>query len=97
MKNKIRAPQRANLIPENAQWLGGVGAGSWFLLRKEEKYKISRYSEDGDLECESFFEVKASDFQFNQPFEFTYLSHCNQCTIIQNNVKYLFKRLENED
>ena len=89
MKGKIRTPQKVNQIPENAQWLGGIGAGSWFLLRQEENYKISRYSEDGDLECEGFFEVNDSDFQFNRPFEFTYLSHCKECTIFQNNKKVL--------
>ena len=38
-------------ISENAQLLKGIGASSWFEIRKEgDVFRIKRYSEEGILE-----------------------------------------------
>jgi len=54
---------------------------------------IARYSPEGIPECKGRFSG-AGDGQFNaeKQFRFTYLSHCNKVTIIQDNKIYEFFR-----
>ena len=79
-------------IEETAQLLKGIGASSWFHVSKEEKnYRITRHSEEGTEECSRIFVVNDSTFNINKPFKFTYISHCKECTILQNNKTYNFK------
>jgi hypothetical protein len=79
-------------IEETAQLLTGIGASSWFHISKEEEnYRIKRYSEEGKEECSRIFTVNDSTFNINKPFKFTYISHCKECTILQNNKTYIFK------
>jgi len=79
-------------IEETAQLLTGIGASSWFHISKEEEnYRIKRYSEEGKEECSRIFSVNDSTFSINKPFKFTYISHCKECTILQNNTTYIFK------
>lgn len=87
-------PIKHNSIPKNAQWLSGVGSGSWFVLTKEKQgYKIQRFSAEGKLECSGIFTPNISGFTVNEKHEFTYLSHCLMCTIIQKNQTFIFKPL----
>ena len=79
-------------IEETAQLLIGIGASSWFhILKEDENYRIKRYSEEGKEECSRIFTVNDSTFNINKPFKFTYISHCKECTILQNNTTYIFK------
>jgi len=79
-------------IEETAQLLIGIGASSWFhILKEDENYRIKRYSEEGKEECSRIFTVNDSTFNINNPFKFTYISHCKECTILQNNKTYIFK------
>ena len=84
-------------IPGNAQWLSGtVGSGSWFSLTDEKnKYRIQRFSSEGKLECDRIFTVDNSAFDLHIDYKFTFLSHCKECTIIQNEITYKF--YHNED
>ena len=79
-------------IPEKAQWLGGtVGSGSWFFISaKKSKYRIQRFSAEGKLECDRIFTVDNSTFDLQINYQFTFLSHCKECTIIQNEITYKF-------
>jgi len=85
-------PNRHINIPESAQWLSGsVGSGSWFFLStKGNDYQIKRFSPEGILECDRFFTVDNKAFDINIDFQFTFLSHCKECTIIQNEITYKF-------
>ena len=85
-------PKRHINIPESAQWLSGsVGSGSWFFLStKGNDYQIKRFSPEGILECDRFFTVDNKAFDINIDFQFTFLSHCKECTIIQNEITYKF-------
>ena len=79
-------------IEETAQLLIGIGASSWFhILKEDENYRIKRYSEEGKEECSRIFTVNDSTFNINKPFKFTYISHCKECTVLQNNKTYIFK------
>lgn len=78
-------------IAKEAQLIGGVGASSWFTIQKEkELYRIERFSLEGKLECSSIFKVIPNSFDVNSPYKFTYLSHCKECTIIQNKITFKF-------
>ena len=79
-------------IPEKAQWLSGtVGSGSWFFISiVNSKYRIQRFCPEGKLECDRIFTVDNSDFDLHIDYQFTFLSHCKECTIIQNEITYKF-------
>ncbi len=65
----------------------------WFNIKpNNDKYLVSRYNQDGVLECEGKFAVsKNSIFNNNLPFKFIHLSHCSKITIQQNNTIIEFK------
>ena len=68
-----------------------VWAGSWFEINKEgENFRIKRYSEEGVLECSRVFSTKSNNFDINKKYEFTYISNCKQCKIIQDNKTFTF-------
>tara|TARA_B100000242_G_scaffold176302_1_gene126351 strand:- start:316 stop:594 length:279 start_codon:yes stop_codon:yes gene_type:complete len=78
-------------IPPSSQWLSGVGSGSWFHIEKiNEFYRIRRFCPKGSVECDKNFLLTNKGFEINKEFEFTYISHCQKCTIKQNNHLYIF-------
>jgi len=91
-KSVLIEPLKPIGIPSESQWLAGEGAGSWFnILSLGDKYLITRYSPKGQIECEGLFEKESNNiFNIYEPFEFTYLSHCRQVKIIQNDILYTF-------
>ena len=94
----LTPPIKNEKIPKESQWLGGIGAGSWFHLSKQnDKYKIERFSDIGELECSKLFKVDKSSFDINLEYKFTYISHCTLCTIIQNQITFKFKAYENNN
>ena len=83
-------------IASKAQLIEGVGASSWFTIIKEKNTcRIERFSLEGDKECSRSFKVTPAGFEINKPYMFTYLSHCQECTIIQDQIKYTFYAYEN--
>ena len=89
------SPKKLENIPEKAQWLGGIGAGSWFCILKQSNfYQITRFSEKGTIECQGLFVVDDGSFSIEEDYVFTYLSHCSICTVIQNGKKFKFKLYE---
>ena len=94
IKSTLAQPQRHYGISENAQWLSGEGAGSWFDISLiDNNYQITRYSPDGDVECKSLFKTKEG-FDIDQPFEFIHLSHCSEVNVLQQEKQYKFERSE---
>ena len=44
---KLKEPKKPKNIPKNSHWLSGIGAGSWFVISKENnQYRILRYSDE---------------------------------------------------
>ncbi len=82
----LKAPPRHPAIPENAQWLSGEGAGSWFHISfNEPNYLISRYNSEGKPECTGLFKIYADTvFYIDSSYHFIHLSHCNKINILQN-------------
>jgi len=86
-------PKLPNHLSENAIWLAGEGAGSWFVIEKIEYYQISRYSSEGKLECKGDFTTTSTSFDRTNTFEISYPSHCLTVTILQNDKIIVFKRV----
>ena len=88
----LNQPNRQPSIPEKAQWLAGEGAGSWFFIEHNgSEFQITRYSPEGDIECQSLFSTE-TEFDINQDFEFIHLCHCKQVNLIQNKTKHTFHK-----
>lgn len=87
----LQAPKLPMNIPENAQWLAGEGAGSWFTLDQRGAIThVERYSPTGKLECEGDFE---GEWKFDEPYQIDYPSHCAIITIKQNNKRLTLRRV----
>ncbi|MDP2388078.1 MAG: hypothetical protein Q8M29_17010 [Bacteroidota bacterium] len=89
----VPSPNKPNHLPTTIKWLSGEGCGSWFNIEKQDKgYIISRFSPEGKLECRGLFnQVSGQSINFNEEYEYTYLSHCAEVNIIQNNNTLTFK------
>jgi hypothetical protein len=84
----IEKPQN---IDSSSQLIKGIGASSWFTIKLEGNlYKIERFSPEGELECSRLFRAEPNTFDINHEHEFTYISHCKECTILQNDRTYKF-------
>ena len=78
-------------ISQKAQLIYGIGASAWFtIVAEQDLYRIERFSMQGELECSRLFQVEPNTFDVNSEYEFTYLSHCKQCTIIQDQKVFRF-------
>lgn len=75
-----------NHLPKECQWLAGEGAGSWFLLELlEASFQVTRFSPNGAIECQGIFEItNRIPFDIKIGYKFTYLSHCNKISLLQN-------------
>jgi len=96
IKKTLTKPTKAPLIPLNAQWLAGEGAGSWFFIESAKPgYKVTRFNELGEPECSGYF-LKLGNYtlDLSKPFKFTHLSHCDQVNIEQSGKTIPLKRIE---
>lgn len=94
----ILPPQLPSNLPHNAQWLSGQGAGVWFCIEKTEvktQFIIKRFSPEENLDCKATFEIEkqTAEFDITKPYQFTHISHCAKCRIIQNNLIFVFNIL----
>ena len=98
LKLTLVQPLKATNIPDNALWLSGEGAGSWFSINQVTKnYRISRYSPEGELECSGVFKVSNfNSFNINLPFQIEHLSHCQNVVVSQSGKIIIFKRFDHE-
>lgn len=93
----LNAPIYPENIPAGCKWLGGEGYGVWFLITKPDflskmEYRIVRYSDAGNIDCDRIFTLNPDkDFFIDEDFEFAYISHCQKCTIVQNDTFFVFE------
>ena len=93
----LTAPNYPENISTGCKWLGGEGYGVWFLITKpkylsEKEYRIIRYSDTGKLDCDRIFElISSKSFDIDEEFEFAYISHCQKCTVVQNDIFFIFE------
>lgn len=79
-------------IPEDAQWLGGVGEGAWYHIRRaddEGNIEIARFTEKGELEYALPFYTDG-DFDITKPFEIDYDSHMIHARVNQGDKQFKF-------
>jgi hypothetical protein len=88
-------PHRHPSIPENAQWLSGEGAGSWFAFEIENQLlKVTRFSVNGVIECAGLFEntdaIKV--LKNKKSFKVAYPSNCKTVSLSLNGSEIRFNR-----
>ena len=91
----ILPPTKPTSIPESAKWLSGQGGGTWFYIEATSHpttFRIKRFTPEGKMDCDRLFKLAPSLplFDIQQPFEFTHISHCCKCRIVQNNIIFVF-------
>lgn len=92
----LEEPQRPSFLSSNAKWISGEGAGSWFdifeLDKEKNRFEISRYSPEGELECRGVYALNTApdSFQLDRFFQITYPSNCAKVTYLQSGRKYEF-------
>lgn len=91
----ILPPSLPESIPSNSKWLSGQGVGGWFSIAStsnSNRFRIIRYTPQGEKDCDRIFELKYNGSLFNmkQPFEFVHISHCSKCRVQQNNQLFIF-------
>jgi len=92
----VPCPSKPSSLPNDIHWLSGEGCGSWFYIEnKNLEFIISRYSPEGKPECKGIFKQESGNpVNLNEEIKFTYLSHCAEVNIIQNNSTLKFKLLK---
>ena len=95
LRSTIQAPSRDSKIPENAQWLGGEGAGSWFSLEPENsQLKVTRYALDGKIECTGYYMNLSAPANFSDHnFQITYPSNCKVVSLKNQEKVWQFERV----
>lgn len=91
----LPAPERHPAIPENAQWLSGEGAGSWFVFEFEGTLlKVTRYSPHGVIECTGLYENRDAIKLINghNTFSVSYPSNCKMVSLKISGTEIRFQR-----
>ncbi len=87
-KGAMHPPEFPKTIPSNSQWVSGQGVGAWFAIKQaveSNEYNIKRFTPKGSLDCDRIFEIEenGSIFDIEKAYQFTHLSHCAKCRILQ--------------
>jgi hypothetical protein len=80
--------------PKSSQWLGGIGSGAWFEIKKSinEHFRIIRRCPKGNVNVDAVFEVDKEGFSLEKAYQFVHGSNCNQCILQQNDRLFYFNR-----
>ncbi|MBC7125519.1 MAG: hypothetical protein H5T24_07795 [Bacteroidales bacterium] len=99
LKTTLQEPTKPTIVPNEAQWISGIGAGSWFcIIQESENFRISRYSPEGVLECCGLFKiVNGESFDPKSPYRLDHLSHCQKVVVKQSDKVIIFNRLDFEN
>jgi len=95
LTSTLPQPARYAGIPENAQWLSGEGAGSWFAFTFEEDIlKVTRYSPDGNIECRGNYQGPLEQVAgADQSAIVDYPSNCKEFVLKADGKKLIFSRM----
>ncbi len=93
LKSTLPQPARHESIPQNAQWLSGEGAGSWFVFKPfESALLVTRYSPEGVIECGGFYKNTNNDvLNPGLNYQITYPSNCNVISLLNKGKIYSFE------
>lgn len=92
--NTLTAPNRPENLPENAQWLSGEGAGSWFTFEyKANQLLVNRYSPEGLKECTGIYNpIRLNNLPELSSLRISYPSNCAEVTLESGNNTFKFER-----
>ena len=94
LKSRITPADPPENLPKDAKWLSGHGQGIWFHITKPEElskneFRVKRIALDGVIDCDRVFKSEESVcFDLSKEYKIGHISHCQKCTIIQNNNKF---------
>ena len=91
-------PKTVDGLHLKAQWLSGIGTGSWFELHyigKKDEYQFRKISPYGNIDCDGIYEVDSETFDISMDYEFIHYSNCQFFYIRQNNETYRFEFQKN--
>ena len=96
LNSTLPIPPRNGKIPENAQWLSGEGAGSWFDFKVQNSHlKVTRYSPEGVIECIGLYETPDTHGLLpDHTFQITYPSNCKVVSLTKKDAELLFERVD---
>lgn len=91
----LLSPELPPSLSNDAKWLAGEGAGSWFLVDpiSAQEFSITRFDPQGNVECKGVFRSTENLAIDDNDFEITYPSHCALVTILQHNQKQTLIRV----
>jgi hypothetical protein len=98
LTSTLPQPVRHPNIPENAQWLSGEGAGSWFDCDFEEGFlRVTRYAPDGVIECKGVYRSAIGSKHENIVLpSVDYPSNCLEVTLNHDGKRLKFQRIFEE-
>lgn len=88
-------PKKVEGLHENAQWLSGIAAGSWYEIHKTEalnQYRYRRISPYGNIDCDAVFIVEDSSFNYKKQYKVVHYSNCHFFHVKQNEKVFKFNR-----
>ncbi|MEM6724031.1 MAG: DUF6695 family protein [Bacteroidota bacterium] len=85
-------PPRPASLPDNAQWVNGMGSGHWFSLHEflGDAALIARYAHDGRQDCLGRYTLQQSGFNPGSDYTFIHDSHAYLATLEQGDQHYQF-------
>lgn len=93
------APPLPEGLPEDAQWLGGVGEGAWYVVSDSgapNHVEVARYTEHGELEYHLPF-MTDEPLDPDLPLKIEYDSHMLFTTVSQKNTRLKLFAINNEN
>ncbi|MDF1576589.1 MAG: hypothetical protein P1P86_15495 [Bacteroidales bacterium] len=99
LSSTLPQPVRHPNIPENAQWLSGEGAGSWFACDFEEGVlRMTRYAPDGVIECKGVYRSALGEkHETEASTSVDYPSNCLEVTLNHNGKQVRYQRIFEEN
>ena len=93
--DNLETPIRHRNISLEAQWLRGLGEGTWLTLLpfdgEDSRYRILGQSATGQVEYDYLADSGGDEIDFDQPYQFVYDCSRMWATVMQNNRKIIFK------
>lgn len=93
----VHEPFRPQTLPEQAQWLGGLGEGAWFALNTiDTTFEIQKYDCQGNLEYQ-VVSIPEGEFNAQDDYEFSYFVHYQKHVLKQQGQEISFRTLNMAD
>ena len=90
-------PEQGLADHPDAQWLGGLTKGAWFVVDQPEhfsdkrEYRIRKITEKNQQVFDYVFKVTDEAFDISKPFQVTYDCTALFCTLLQDGKKFIFE------